>query len=74
MLSRYLMWILVATLGFKFQAHSANIFRYIAATSVMEIYGGYANWELLAFVISGHLLVNAGLFFIVRSQKFPNIK
>jgi hypothetical protein len=40
----------------------------------MEIYGGYANWELLAFVISGHVIVNATLFYLVRSDKFPRIK
>ena len=71
---RYVYWIVTIGLFIRFTSHSPNLNRWLAGTAVMQMMGGYANWELFGFVAGAHVTAWIGLIWVLRSKHVPWIK
>lgn len=68
-IGRFLLQFVIVMVSLKFQAHSANIIRFTSGIIMASHYGGYHDWHLYGFVLSGHAFALAGMWTLVRSPK-----
>lgn len=70
---RYLLQFIIIAVSLKFQAHSSNIIRLTSGIIMAQYFGGYHDWHLYGFVISGHLFALSTMFVAVRHTKIKFI-